>query len=691
MTWHPHPFVRWLLPLLIGIVAGVYIDQPVPWLTWPALALFGLAAWWVHRHRHFAFQRLWFGLAFTALLMVAGYERAVNHHQIHWTDHYAHIAGDTCWLVVRVAGEPRWRRSVRLIGKVEAAGTDVRQLVAARGKVLLYLQPDSLRRESLWWGDKLLVYGVLRPLEPPANPAAFDFRRHMQLKNVHYRMWVASDKWRKVATGSTWSLRRQAMRLRAALLQRMAPWFASDDTFGVAAALVLGYREALGAEVRATYADAGAMHILAVSGLHVGLVLWLFHALLQRIFFFRTYQGRWLRILILLGVLWAFALLTGLSPSVCRAATMFSFFLLARLFEREVFVWNVLAASAFILLVIDPFLLLQPGFQLSYLALAGILAFQPWLAQWWQPTQPALRYGWSLLTLSVAAQLGTAPVSMYYFHQFPVLFALSGLIAVPGAFVLLCLGLGALACDLVWTGAGGLLGQVLAWCTAMLNKAMAWVQALPASTIHHIWIQERTLWLIYGALVLLGLGLYRHRLREILVALSLMVVAAVGHAHFRYQHYASPEWIAFHVRGHTVIGIAHRGTLWLWHDGASESELRFATEGYKAWKGIHAVRQMPLEAPPFEASWGRWTGRSWILPWGVASRSYLPKGAHAPMPWVCVVGADTELVDRASVQASSWVLDTSLHPAASGRWRQHLEALRADYHELLTSGAWLWP
>ncbi len=691
MTWHQHPFARWLIPLVVGVALGIAVDRPMPWLTWPALGVLATLLWLLHRHPGFALQRFWFGVTFSALLMVVGYERAINHHQIHWADHYARIAPDTCWLVVEVAGEARIKRSLRVVGRVKAAGPTPDRMQAVEGKLLLYLGIDTNAVPHLWWGDRLLVQGVLQPLAGPTNPAAFDFRQYMRWQNVHYRLWAAAGEWQKVSDGSGWSLRRQAMQVRAHLLARLARWFDSEEAFGVAAALILGYREALDPEVRAAYADAGAMHILAVSGLHVGLIMGLCYLLLNRIFFFRTWRGRWPRALILLSVLWGFALLTGLSPSVSRAATMFSFFILARLFAREVFVWNILAASAFILLAIDPFLLMQPGFQLSYLALAGILAFQPLLEKLWQPTHPALRHGWGLLALSIAAQAGTAPVSMYYFHQFPLLFAVSGLAAVPGAFVLLCLGLAALGCELVWPGAGWPFGKMLAWCTQGLNELMAWLQALPASTVHHIWLQPHALWLAYAALLLLAMGLHQRRFRKILLALTLLVLAAADHAAFRYRHYVSPEWVAFQVRRHTLVGVAHKGTLWLWHDGVGAAALSHATDGYRAWKGTDELVVLPLDAPPFEASWGQWTGQSWILPQGVVSAALLPEGTRPPMPWVQLVRPEQRTpMDEAVPSGSLWLLDAALHPAARHRWQQALEHARQRYHDIAQQGAWVW-
>ncbi len=354
--------------------------------------------------------------------------------------------------------------------------------------------------------------------------------------------------------------------------------------------------------------------------------------------------------------------------------------------------WNILAASAFILLAIDPFLLMQPGFQLSYLALAGILTFQPLFERLWQPAHPVLRYGWGLLTLSLTAQLGTAPVSMYYFHQFPVVFAVSGLIAVPGAFVLLCLGLAALALDLMWPGAGWPFGKMLAWCTQALNEAMTWLQALPGSTVHHIWLQPHTLWLAYAALLLLAMGLHQRRFRKILLALVVLVVTAADHAAFRYRHYVAPEWVAFQVNRHTAIGLAHRGTLWLWHDGAEASALSYATDGYRAWKGIGTVVSLPLDAPPFEAGWGRWTGRSWLLPQGVVSTAFLPQGTHPPMPWVQLVRPGTRAPAEGAVLPAChlWLLDPALPPAVRQRWHRLLAQAHQPCHDVSRQGAWVW-
>ncbi len=689
MTWHQHPFVRWLIPLLIGVALGIAIDRPTPWLTWPILILGTLLLFWLHRHPQWVLQRYLFGLVLSALFICIGYERTINHHQIHWRKHYSKKVhpNQGCWLVVKIASSPQQKgKSLRAIGQVLKIGTDAQSLSPAQGRILLYLQPQQ-DSASLLWGDILLVHGIFQSLAPAANPHGFDFKQYMRLRNVHFKMWVPANKWFKVAQGNPWHLRRAAMQLRLRMLQYLKQYLRQPEAFGVASALILGYRQALDEKVRTTYAEAGAMHILAVSGLHVGLILWVLQGVLNRIFFFRTYRGRWPRALLLLTVLWGFALLTGLSPSVCRAATMFSFFIIARLYHRSVFIWNILAASAFILLIIDPFLLVQPSFQLSYLALSGILAFQPHLASLWNPPSRLLHYLWSLCTVSLAAQLTTAPISMYYFHQFPTYFWLSSLIAVPAAFVLLCLGILTLVGESLVPGGGWLFGKMLSLTTDGLNEAMRAIQHLPVHSISHIWIENYTLWLLYGAIWLLAAALWQRQFRKIHYALFVAWLAAITHIAFRYHQWQQLEWIAFQVRHHTVVGIAWHGKLWLWHDGAPKKDIYFATAGYSAWKGIEKTYIYPLDAPPMQAAWGLWTGKSWVLPKGIIS-TYAPPTRQMPMRWVHLVHKQSSPSQTTYPLSAFILLDNTLNKYKTRQWYNYLYAAGIPWHDLKNQGSW---
>ena len=277
-----------------------------------------------------------------------------------------------------------------------------------------------------------------------------------------------------------------------------------EDQAGVLAALVLGQKNELNPKIKADYAAVGAMHVLAVSGMHVGIVAYFVHFLLGFLLKEKIEQ-RILKAMLSILCIWLFALLSGASPSVLRAATMFSIFLLGRQLYRQANIWNVIAASAFIILFFNPLSLFSLGFQFSYLALASIVYFQPILYRQIVWKNRGLDYAWQLTALGIAAQLGTAPLSIYYFHQFPTYFSLSGLVVVPLATIVLVLGiLFLLTYPIPFLSA--IINSILALLLEAMNKSMEYIAALPASVLSELQISDWTLLLLY--LLIIGFAFW---------------------------------------------------------------------------------------------------------------------------------------------------------------------------------------
>ena len=209
--------------------------------------------------------------------------------------------------------------------------------------------------------------------------------------------------------------------------------------------LLLGKRSDLDENIYQQYVDAGAVHILAISGLHVGIITAILLLLLQKMPNLGFYRP--LRYFILLAGLWTFALIAGASPSVLRATIMFSFVGLGTLIRRKQGRFDALMLSMLFLLLINPYYLYDVGFQLSYAAVFSIMKFYPVMRKWWLPKNKYIRWIWSLFLVGLSAQIVVFPISLYYFHQFPILFFVSNLVVVPllqpiliGGIIALCLG-----------------------------------------------------------------------------------------------------------------------------------------------------------------------------------------------------------------------------------------------------------
>ena len=244
------------------------------------------------------------------------------------------------------------------------------------------------------------------------------------------------------------------------------------------------------------------MHILAVSGLHTGIVwgmiVWLLTlgGLLKPKYEQRVWQCS--LSVITLVVLWIYAFVTGLSPSVMRSALMVTFVEIGWLLRREVSSINSLAAAAVVILLINPLALWSVSFQLSFAAIMAIIFVAQRMQQHVVLHNPVGQYIGGLLIVSIAAQIGTLPLTLYYFGQTSNYFALTNLVVIPAAFVLLLLGIGALAMS--WCVVGEWLGEAAQWCTYGLRMFVEWIEGLPYSTTH-IHLSSMSVALCYGAVV----------------------------------------------------------------------------------------------------------------------------------------------------------------------------------------------
>ena len=363
--------------------------------------------------------------------------------------------------------------------------------------ILLYLQKDSLPMPHE--GDILLVETSIHRGDTLGD---FDYGMYLRRQRIVGTAWAHRGNWQIVGHRARSSIQAMAQRCQHALHEQYQKMGITGKELGILSALTLGYREELDKSVQRSFSASGAMHVLAVSGLHTGIVwgiiMWMLTLGGWRKPLYEAKGKRWLLGGILLLLLWIYAFITGLSPSVMRSALMLSFWELTYLMGRHTSRWNPILAAAVIILLINPLALWSVSFQLSFAAVIGIMVIASWMQQ-----HTRLRSGWSkyiggLLMVSIGAQLATMPLTLYYFGQTSNYFALTNLIVVPMAFVVLLLGLGTLAFS--WCVVGEWLGIAAKWSTWVMRQAVEWIEALPYSTTR-MEISEISAGCMYVALV----------------------------------------------------------------------------------------------------------------------------------------------------------------------------------------------
>lgn len=369
--------------------------------------------------------------------------------------------------------------------------------VEGGGKVLLYLQKDSMPMPVM--GDVLLVE---TQVHRGGKSGKFDYGLYLRRQGIVGTCWALRRNWQLIGHEDDMDLKGLAKRCQYFLCQQYQKMGIEGQELGIISALTLGYREDLDKDVQRAFSASGAMHVLAVSGLHTGIVwgivMWI---LTLGVLYKPLWEDKFRRLLLNIStilLIWAYAFLTGLSPSVMRSALMLTFWALSSLLEQQTSRWNPLLAAAVVILIVNPLALWSVSFQLSFAAVAGIMLFGSSMQQAvvskgrvWQSVS-------GLLIVSLAAQLGTMPLTLHYFGQTSNYFALTNLIVVPMAGILLSLGFSTLAMS--WCAVGEWLGWATKLCTWLLNQAVQWIESLPYSTTH-MHLSEWGVIGLYGAII----------------------------------------------------------------------------------------------------------------------------------------------------------------------------------------------
>ncbi|TCC98176.1 ComEC/Rec2 family competence protein [Pedobacter psychroterrae] len=511
-------FVRILLPFAGGIL--LFYEQTL-WnnqalITWNAaiciimfIYLF-IANLLYKRLRLYRFKGF-NGLAWSVFIFFFGALWVILHNESLAEDHYANKPHQ--FLKIKVNDEPRLKNNIlRFKAMVNVCYDHLEDDGnKASGSLMVSIATDSSNRLSLSYGDELIIPYKISTIKLPKQTSDFDYKAWLAAQNIYHQTFLRQADLIKLPGNNGHPIISFALNLRKKQVDFYRQIMKDDEAFAVAATLILGYRTDLDKETLDIYSKTGTIHALSVSGMHVGLVYLVLNWMLQ----FMNRRG-WLSmvklVLILISV-WFYALLTGFSPSVLRSVIMLSVFIIAKSFARKTSNYNIMAFAACCLLLYDPFLIWDIGFQLSFLAVAGLIWLQPMIQNWWHIEQDWLYKIWGTVAMSLAAQLATCPFSLYYFHQFPVYFLISNLFILIPIAVLMYMGIIILLFRIE------ILGPAFEWLISFTNKGLTWIATLPFSSVSGIFISKTQLVVLCVTLLLFVFALSEYKKRLLFASL----------------------------------------------------------------------------------------------------------------------------------------------------------------------------
>ena len=493
--------------MLISLIGGIIFSFYYPLIFNPIIVIAAIIATCILVLTLVLFKRrsvLGFSTLFIVIFFLIGVFTSQNNYSIGKPTYFNHQQGH--FLLVKII-EPTIEKenSFQCVIKVLQNDSSL-----STGKSLIYLKKSN-KSAHLRYGDKLIVKNNFNPIRRNKNPYEFDYKRYLKIHDIHHQAYFKDNQWR-LHSSSEKSIYSFIHFLRKKLDSWLSESSLSTQNQKVAKALFLGEKEFLDESILKSFSSAGAMHVLAVSGLHVGIIMLILQFVFKPIK--KIKGGQMLYTFLVISGVWFYALITGFSPSVIRASLMFSFIVFGMGLQRQNSVYQSIFVSAFIILILDPFSLFKVGFQLSYLAVLGIVFFQPIFYRAVYFKYKIFDYLWQITSVSIAAQLTTFPLGLYYFHQFPNLFLISNIIVIPLAGILLSFGFMYFIMHFITPIRIGL-EYVMDLAFSILNNSVAWIEKIPNSILWGISIHWAEVFLIYALIISLALG-YIQKLKKYL-------------------------------------------------------------------------------------------------------------------------------------------------------------------------------
>ena len=586
-----YPFVRMLIPFALGVWCCVCLTVfRLSSLTTIIIALVLFALALVTAFVLKSYRNNWvFGAFLGCYLALVGYALTRVHESEVQKDYFRNFETDASYYVARVYDAPTERaNSIRALLSLEYQFGDSLPSRSVMGRVMAYF-PKSDSAFALRYGDLIAIPAPIRELAPPLNPEEFDYRAYLMRKGITGQAYLRDEDWIDLQTNNANPLYAFSYRFRDVLLASMQRSGVRNDEFGVAAAILLGYDDKLADEVRKNYVAAGSMHILCVSGMHVGIIYLLASFLLG--FLNRKKWQKTLKQILLLALIWFYAFIAGLSPSILRSAMMISFVIIGEMIRRKGFIINSIAASAFVLLCVNPYNLFEIGFLLSYSAVIGIVVLQKPFYSLIYVKNKVLDRAWEITTVALAAQIGTIPFTLFYFNQFTTYFWLSNLLMTPISFIVIISGMVLLLVS--WIPYVNVLVGYLVWgAVYVMNAIVSWIERLPFSIVKGLYVSEFEFVMLLLAFMLLLLGVALKKRRMFIGVLSALLLMMASVTVRLYQSDHQQGMTVFSLRGHTAVDFVRGGAHVLLADSAlmsDESAVDYSLRG--AWTKRHLSLQ----------------------------------------------------------------------------------------------------
>lgn len=528
--WSQAPFLRIIIPFICGILCYSF-NLPFHIFTVSIILLLSsliiLSAQFIFSAKLFSYKnQAFFGWVFFFAFLSSGLLLSYNNDSKNKIDFIGNIKSEKSQkIIAEINNAPvKGNNYYKTTCKVLSVQNDKGNWETASGKILLYLEKNDSTLPPKY-GNIIALNSYLQTIQKPLFNSDFNYKQYLANKNIYYQSFVQSTSWSVLEKKNGNPILNISLHLREKLISTLKEQLGDGDEYAVLAAMLAGYRSDLSADMLNAYSGAGAMHIMSVSGLHVGVI----YILLSFIFSLIPYLRKKLiaKVIFVLLSIWIFAFITGLSASVLRAAVMLSFIVAGECIGRRINSFNSLAAAAFFLLLFNPNMIFEIGFQLSFSAVAGILLIYKPIYKLFYFKKSFFDKIWQLMSISIAAQIATLPLTLYYFGQFPVYFLLSNILIVPLSGIVIYMGIATVSFSQI-PGLNNVVSWIMGQSAWIMNKIVYTIESLPGAVIQNINLSGIASIILMIITILLMIMLIRKKIRLLYPLLGLIIFFTIA-------------------------------------------------------------------------------------------------------------------------------------------------------------------
>lgn len=545
------PLLTITISFAIGIIAEYYLQWSFLTLIITLLTCLGIFSFLFWKSKKTLLQNSFFGSTTYLLAITLGMMSFYIHSDLNSKHHYTKKSfeeSNSIRAIVTTTLKPNEKYYKYFISLSHFNDS------IASGKLLLYVPKSNI--ETLHSGDEIWLNSTIYPIPKAFNPYQFDYSKYLEKQNVFHQIYTQENQIKIIQRHKT--IDYYIENLRNNLSKSFEIHQFDSKTKAIIDALILGQRLELDKETIADYSNAGVIHILAISGLHISIIYFFIVFLLKPLK--RVRFGAEIQLLIVLAILWLFALLTGLPASVTRAVTLFSFISIGNYFNQPKAIYNALAISAFLILLVKPNAIFDIGFQLSYAAVLSIVLFQPFYKKFYFSENKIAIYFTDTVLVSLAAQIGVLPLSLYYFNQLPLLFLLANLVIIPLSSLVLIAGIVILPLNYMLPSVAVYLGKILAYSIQFMNDYIHWIAQFKSGIITNISFSGWLTFSMYLVIVTFIYWMYHTKIKNVKYILATILLFQLSYIIVKWNENQGSELVVFNEKS-TLIGIKNQNSV----------------------------------------------------------------------------------------------------------------------------------